>query len=182
MAHIDLPEHLPGITGPLQFRPQTGEALSHLAQTLLRGNSPLKAAERELIAAYVSGLNECAFCHRSHAAAARSLFGVERSVVDAVVRDLDSAPIGQKMKALLRIAAKVQQGGRNVAPEDIAAARMYGADDVEIHDTVLVAAAFCMYNRYVDGLATWAPEDGPVYDAMGDHLAAEGYGAANRNA
>ena len=68
-----------------------------------------------------------------------------------------SAPISAKLKALLRIAASVQRGGRNVSSADVAAARAEGATDLEIHDTVLIAAVFCMANRYVDGLATWPP-------------------------
>jgi hypothetical protein len=62
-----------------------------------------------------------------------------------------------------------------VTAEDVANAREAGATDLEIHDTVLIAAAFCMYNRYVDGLATWQPEDPAMYAKMGEHLATHGY-------
>ncbi len=79
------------------------------------------------------------------------------------------------MRALLTIAGKVQKDARQVSEADIAAAREQGATDKEIHDTVLIAAAFCMYNRYVDGLATWTPRDESLYDQHGAELATRGY-------
>jgi alkylhydroperoxidase/carboxymuconolactone decarboxylase family protein YurZ len=79
------------------------------------------------------------------------------------------------LKSLLVIAGQVQRGGKSVTARDVEAARQQGATDTEIHDTVLIAAAFCMYNRYVDGLATWQPQDESMYAAMGKHLASEGY-------
>ena len=89
----------------------------------------------------------------------------------SVAYDIFSA----KLKALLAIAGKVQQGGKNVLPADIDRARQEGATDREIHDAVLIAAAFCMYNRYVDGLATWAPRDAAAYRPMGARMAEVGY-------
>jgi len=79
------------------------------------------------------------------------------------------------LKALLAIAAKVQQGGKHVTSEEIKRAREEGATDIDIHDTILIAAAFCMYNRYVDGLATFTPTDSTVYDQMGARMARQGY-------
>jgi alkylhydroperoxidase/carboxymuconolactone decarboxylase family protein YurZ len=83
--------------------------------------------------------------------------------------------VSPKLKTLLAIAAKVQAGGKQVTAEDVARARAAGATDLEIHDTVLIAAAFCMYNRYVDGLATLTPTDPDVYDRMGQRMAQQGY-------
>jgi len=176
MAHISLPEGLPGITGPLAQYPETGQHLLGLAQALLRGPSSLTEAEREIIATYVSSQNGCVFCMSSHGAAARCLLGPEAAVVDQVKADFERAPISEKLKALLVIAGKVQQGGRRVSEADVARARAAGADDKAIHDAVLVAAAFCMYNRYVDGLATFAPTDPAEYARMGEGLARNGYG------
>ncbi|MGA8271713.1 MAG: hypothetical protein WB919_09165, partial [Candidatus Sulfotelmatobacter sp.] len=76
---------------------------------------------------------------------------------------------------LLAIAGQVQKGGKHVTTEDIAQAREYGASDKEIHDTVLIAAAFCMFNRYVDGLATWQPRDPEIYREIGKQTAKLGY-------
>lgn len=178
MAHIPVPDGMPGIRGLMAFRPETARPLNLLAETLLQGPSTLTKGERELIAAYVSNLNACPFCASSHGAIARHHLG-DAAIVEQVMNDPDEAPISPKLRALMRIAAKVQEGGRQVTDEDVAAARAEGATDIEIHDTVLIAAAFCMYNRYVDGLATWAPEDPAIYDKIGAYRAENGYLAAN---
>ena len=175
MPHIGLPEGVPGIRSALQYRPETAAPLLQLAEVLLRGPNTLTSAEREMIAAFVSSRNECRFCHASHRAAAAHNAGGDYSVVDAVRTDYEHAPVSAKLKALLAIAAKVQESGRNVSAGDIDRARAEGATDIEIHDTVLIAAAFCMYNRYVDGLATFTPDDDQVYDAMGRRMAHQGY-------
>lgn len=175
MPHINTGNEMPGIVSLLFYKPRTGRALSAFAHTILHGPSPLSKGERELIASYVSHLNACSFCHDSHSAAANCHFGDDKNV-QAVKKDLNTAPVSEKMKALLRIAAKVQQNGKNVLPEDVAAAKKAGAVDEEIHDTVMVAAAFCMFNRYVDGLATPLPEDPEEeYAASGKRLSKNGY-------
>ena len=175
MAHITLPEGAPGSIGPMLAYPETEKHLNGLAEALLRGPSSLTPGERELIATYVSSRNECYFCTNVHAATARHLFGPERNVVDRVLSGDPEAPVNAKLKALLVIAGKVQKDARSVTPEDVALARAEGADDKAIHDTVLIAAAFCMYNRYVDGLATWTPKDPAAYERSGARLADEGY-------
>jgi uncharacterized peroxidase-related enzyme len=175
MPHIDLPEGFPGITGPMMAYPETESHLNSLAEALLRGPSSLTPAERELIATHVSSGNECHFCTQSHAAAARELYGGERRVVDLVLSDVQTAPLTDKMKALLNIAGKVRLDGRLVTVDDVERARGAGADDKAIHDTVLIAAAFCMFNRYVDGLATWAPAEPEAYKETGVRLANQGY-------
>ncbi len=175
MPHISLPEGFPGITGGFVFRPETAKPMRELAHVLLHGPSTLSPGERELIATYVSSRNDCYFCQTSHGAAAAAHMGKDWGLVDQVKRDFARADISEKLKALLTIAGKVQQGGKHVTAEDVAMARELGASDTEIHDTVLIAAAFCMFNRYVDGLATWQPEDQAMYASMGEHLATEGY-------
>ncbi len=171
MAHIEVEEGVPGIRSLVLFRPETGKPLYDLAQVLLRGPSPLSEAERELIAAYVSLRNDCMFCMNSHAAAAKCLYGEDKNIVDEVLKDMKQSGVSDKMKALLNIAGKVQILGKEVNPEDIAAARLLGADDREIHDTVLIAASFSMFNRYVDGLASFTPTDPAVYEEMGKRMA-----------
>jgi uncharacterized peroxidase-related enzyme len=178
MAHIDLgvdEERFPGITGPLRYQERTGRLLSELADALLRGPHSLTAGERELIAAYVSGLNECEFCCSSHSAFAAAQLDEGMSLVDQVRADLDNAPVSAKLRALLRIAAAVQAGGRGVTAAMAGAARSEGATDVEIHDAVLIAAAFCMYNRYVDGLGTLLPQDPEFYGMAAAHIIEVGY-------
>ncbi len=175
MAHIDVPEGVPGIRSLVMFRPETGKPLYELAQILLRGPSPLRPAERELIAAYVSHRNECAFCRNSHAAAARCLYGAGEGIVDELLDAGDASGLSAKMKSLLELAARVQTAGHSVTPELISATRTTGATDDEIHDTVLIAAAFSMFNRYVDGLSSLTPTDPAEYKAMGERMAKNGY-------
>lgn len=174
MPHIDLPQGLPGISSGFAFRPETAKPMRELAHILLHETNSLTPGERELIATYVSSRNDCYFCQTSHGAAAASHLG-DASVVKQVKTDFTQAPISGKLKSLLVIAGKVQQGGKHVTTEDVEAARQQEATDHEIHDTVLIAAAFSMYNRYVDGLATWQPQEESMYAQMGEHLASKGY-------
>lgn len=158
MPHIALPEGYPGIRSLFLYSPETARPLNDLVQTLLHdpATSTLTPGERELIATYTSSLNQCKYCASTHGAIAKyQLDGNEKVVLDVMHNDLAAAEVSEKLKALFRIAGKVQDNGKKVMPEDIAFARQQGATDKEIHDTVLIAAAFCMYNRYVDGLATW---------------------------
>jgi uncharacterized peroxidase-related enzyme len=176
MSHIPLREDLPGIRGLLAFKPATGVRIAELIHELLRGSSPLSVIEREQIAAHVSQLNECEFCARSHAAAVRHLdHGTAPGTHAASTNGADEVQQGSKLQALLRLAEAVARGGGQVTDEQVAAARHVGADDEEIHDTVLIAAAFCMLNRYVDGLGAVTPHDDAAYDAMGMQMAAHGY-------
>src|SRR3954462_4229449 len=176
MPHIALPPELPGIVSGFAFRPETAKPMRELAEVLLRGPNTLTSAERETIAALVSSRNDCHFCQASHTAAAAHHQEGDYSVVNAVKRDYESAPISIKLRALLTIAGRVQESGRQVTPADVPDALAAGATDREIHDTVLIAAAFSMFNRYVDGLATFTPTDDAEYDAMGQRMAREGYG------
>jgi uncharacterized peroxidase-related enzyme len=177
VPYIAVPEGIPGIRSLFAFRPEVGRALSLLADTLLHAPNTLTPGERELIAAYVSSLNACVFCHRSHAAIASCHLGDEGATADAVARDPEHAPVSDKMKALLAIAAQVQQGGQFVQETHIARARREGATDNEIHDAVLIAAAFCMFNRYVDGLRAWTPDDLEGYRMRARVVAEHGYAA-----
>lgn len=177
MPHINLSNDFPGIRSLFVYRPETAKPLNALVQVLLHNPHPtLSAGERELIATYVSSLNTCYYCTNIHGAIAKHQLGYDAETVKAVLTDVDTAAISDKLKALLKIAAKVQSGGKNVTGQEVAAAREQGATDIEVHDTVLIAAAFCMYNRYVDGLATWQPHNDELYDKMGEQRAREGYG------
>jgi len=176
VAHIDLDPGQPGILALFQFRPETAAALTGLGNALLRGPGPLPLGDRELIAAFVSRRNACAFCEQSHAATAAAQRPGGMAGVSAALDDPAGPAAGPKLAALLDIAAAVQLSGAAVTDELVMAARDAGATDTEIHDTVLIAAAFCMFNRYVDGLAAPAPDDPGAYAGMGAHIAAHGYG------
>jgi uncharacterized peroxidase-related enzyme len=177
VAHISVPEGIPGIRSLLAFRPEVAGPLGALADELLHKPNSLSRGERETIAAHVSALNGCAFCHNSHAAVASCHLGDGGEVVAAVVADAEGAPVSPKMKALLAIATRVQRGGLEVGESDIARARAQGATDKELHDTVLIAAAFCMFNRYVDGLRAFTPTDLAGYRERAQFVAEHGYGA-----
>lgn len=175
MPYIALNSAEPGIRGLLRYRPETGRPLSELAEVLLRGPSTLTRGERELIAAHVSALNDCRYCSSSHSACAAAQLPEGMTLVEQVRANPGTAPVSAKLRALLAIASAVRESGHAVTAEQIAVARAAGATDMEIHDTVLIAAVFCMFNRYVDGLATTAPDDPALYAAGAQRLVTHGY-------
>ncbi len=175
MPHITLNSDEPGIRGLLRFRPETARPLSELTEVLMRGPGTLARGERELIAAYVSGLNDCQYCASSHSACAAAQLPGGMALVEQVRADAANAPVSGKLKALLAIASAVRHSGHDVREQDVAAARAAGATDLEIHDTVLIAAVFCMFNRYVDGLAAITPDDPALYAAGAQRLIQDGY-------
>jgi len=176
MAYIEVDKSLPGIRSLMAFSPETATPMGELANLLLRSNEGLSMAERELIAAHVSFLNDCFYCHQSHGEIAVCYLNGDRDLVNKVKRDYTSAPVSDKLKSLLSIAASVQQGGKHVQPDQIEAAKAFGATDKDIHDTVLIAAMFCMFNRYVDGLAATTPSDLSTYPPRARQIAEHGYG------
>jgi uncharacterized peroxidase-related enzyme len=180
MAHIRLPDGLQGIRAAMAYRPETAKPLNELAEILLHAPNSLTPGERELIATYVSSLNDCYFCQTVHGAIAAAHLEGDEELVSCVKADFGQASISDKLKALLVIAGKVQKGGKQVTTADVEAARSAGATGIEIHDTVLIAAAFCMYNRYVDGLDTWQPHDEELYRQRGKKTAKEGYVAMSQ--
>jgi uncharacterized peroxidase-related enzyme len=177
MPHINLKNDFPGIRSAMAYSPKTAAPMSELAEILLRGNEGLTRAERELIGMYVSYLNDCFYCHHSHGEIACIYLDGDRELVEQVRKDYDKAAISDKLKSLLAIAAKVQQGGKFVTKDDVEKAKENGATDMDIHDTVLIAAAFCMFNRYVDGLATTTPTDMASYPLRAKQVAENGYGS-----
>lgn len=174
MPYIKLEDHLPGITGLLEYRKDSAQPIRDLTQVLLRGPSTLTEGERELIATVVSYNNGCKFCTSAHTAAVELLYG-ECETAERVTQNIETAPVSDKMKALLNIAKQVQQSGKSVTSESVQRAREAGATDIEIHDTVLIAALFCLYNRYVDGLSTVTPTDPKFYKSLADRIVHHGY-------
>lgn len=175
MAFISVPEGLSGIRGLLAFRPETAQGIGLLTQELLQTDIGISKGEREILAAYVSTLNDCFYCATSHAAIAKYHFNGDEEFVQKAINDPENSTLSPKMKALMAIAKEVQQHGQNVKQHHIDTARNEGATDIELHDTVLIAALFCMSNRYVDGLGTFQPKDKTLYDANGKIRAKEGY-------
>jgi uncharacterized peroxidase-related enzyme len=180
VTHIDLgvdSRMFPGMLGLLRYRPETAKPIMELAEVLLRGaaTESFTRGERELVAAYVSDRNACVYCRESHSAFAAAQLPGGPDVVAAVRADPSTAPISPKLKALLAIADAARRDGHEVTASLVEAARTAGASDVDIHDTVLIAATFAMFNRYVDGLATVAPEDPAAYAPAVDRIVNAGY-------
>ncbi len=176
MPHIDLDKNLPGMRSLMAFSPETASPMGELANLLLRSNEGLSMADRELIGTYVSYLNDCFYCQQSHGAIAVCYLDGDTELVDQVKKNYTNADIPDKLKALLTIAGSVQKGGKFVTAEQVEAAKALGATDRDIHDTVLIAAAFCMFNRYVDGLASNTPTDLSSYPLRAKQIAEMGYG------
>jgi uncharacterized peroxidase-related enzyme len=131
-----------------------------------------------MIATYVSSENDCYYCQSCHGSTAAQHLGgtpADYELINQIKQDYERAPVSDKLKALLAIAGNVQKGGKYVTVEDVDRARRHGASDKEIHDTVLIPAAFCLFNRYVDGLATWQPRDPELYREIGQQTASLGY-------
>ena len=176
MPHIDVDENLPGIRALLAFSPTTAAPIGELANLMLRTNEGLSMADRELIASYVSYLNDCFYCHQSHGEIAVCYLDGNRELVEQVKSDYTKANISPKLKALLAIAGSVQKGGKYVTSQQVEHAKSLGATDKDIHDTVLIAAMFCMFNRYVDGLAASTPSDLSGYPLRAKQIVEHGYG------
>lgn len=178
MPHITLDERFPGVVGLVRYRPESGALINALAELMLRGENALSSGERELIAAHVSTVNECGFCSSAHAACAAAQLPGGGEYVGKVLADPAGAEVPPKLAALLAIAGATAVGGHAVTAELVEAARTAGAGDVEIHDTVLIAAMFAMMNRYVDGLGTALPEDPAFYAEGAAAITAYGYAVA----
>jgi len=176
MPHINFNNDFPGIRAALAYRPETAGPIGELTDLLLRDNEGLSRSDRELIAMYVSHLNDCSYCSQSHAAIARIYLKADEELIELIKRDYRQAPISDKLKTLLNVAGRVQESGKAVSPADIEQARSTGASDRDIHDTVLIAALFSMFNRYVDGLDTVTPTDKKSYVVRAQQVADNGYG------
>lgn len=131
--------------------PSTSKPLLEFHEALLRGESSLTVAERELIAAYVSGLNVCSYCHGVHTATAEA-FGVDENLLESLLHDVDSAPVDEKMKPVLRYAQKLTLTPSRMTPADADAIYAVGWDEQALHDAVAVCGLFNLMNRLVEGL------------------------------
>ena len=150
--------------------PDTAGPLIDYHEVLLRGPSPLSVAERELIAAYVSGVNSCGYCHGVHTATAAA-FGIPEQTLTALLTDIDTSPVDERLKPLLHYVGKLTRTPSRMTEADAAAVFAAGWDDRALHDAVSVCALFNFMNRLVDGLGISA---GPDYFAVSAQRLAEG--------
>jgi len=163
------------------LRPDVARPLSAFMEELMRAENSLSRGERELIATFVSSLNDCFFCTQAHGGVAQHYLQCDLSLIDQVKSNFHRADLSPKMKTLLTLAGSVQKGGKFVTTEQIEDAKKEGATDREIHDTVLIAAAFCMFNRYTDGLDTWAPTEQHFYLDRARDIAEAGYSISHHS-
>lgn len=181
MPHITVNAQMPGIFGLFNYRPETAKPLLEFCEALLRDNTSLSRGERELIAGHASNLNASPFCANGHFAIAAAQLEDGEAVVDGVRSRSAEPAISPKMRALLNIATKVTADGKTVQDSDVAAARDAGASERDVHDAVLITAAFAMFNRYVDGLGAVVPEDPEFYRSMALGLISQGYAAGTHS-
>lgn len=153
---------------------ETYRQLVGFNQVAMRGPSPLTAAERETIAAYVSGLNDCQFCYGVHSATATAL-GIPAGAVSAALDDIDTTEVPERLTPLLRYVRKLTLAAASITAADAQAVFDAGFDERALHDAVAVAALFNMMNRLVDGLGIVGDE--PLFLKSGQLLAAAGYPA-----
>jgi uncharacterized peroxidase-related enzyme len=152
--------------------PDTARPLIDYHQALMRGESPLSEAQRELIAAYVSGVNACDYCHGIHQTTAQA-FGVGEDLLTALLADLETANIDEPMRTLLRYVVKLTTDPAKVTPTDAQHVLAAGWDERALHDAVSVCALFNFMNRFVNGLGITAAPD--YADLSGNRLAEGGY-------
>lgn len=175
MAHISLDPNLPGMRALLAFRPVIAPPLLTLMQTIMRSNEGLSMGERELIATYVSRLNNCYNCHQIHGEVAQCFFENQPNLVEQIKEDYENAPVTARQKVILAIAGSVQLGGQFVTEKQIDEAKIVGLTDLEIHDTVLIASLFCFFNRYIDGLGVESTDTPESFKIRAKMIAKMGY-------
>ena len=152
--------------------PDTARPLLDYHELVMRGPSPFTVAERELIAAYVSGVNECGYCHGVHTATAEA-FGLPEGLLEALLSDLDTAPVDDKTRAVLRYVGKLTTSLSRLTDEDAAAVLAAGWEERALHDAVIVCALFNFMNRMVNGLGIKA--DDTYFALSGKRLRDVGY-------
>ena len=198
-----LPPNLPGMTALGAYRPDVYAQMAALADNMLATGHPdstLDPSEREMIATYVSSLNNCTYCMTTHGAVAVAHMSSTQSesaaqgtqtpkataekIVNStcIKRDdgVDEIEERPKLRSLLQVAAQVHESGQSITPEAVAEAKAFGATDMDIHDTVLIAALFCMFNRYVDGLTGELSGNIEQLKEVGTVIAERGYAARSK--
>jgi uncharacterized peroxidase-related enzyme len=139
----------PQIWHMFAFQPHATKHLERFTQAIMRDPGPISPGLRELIAAYTSARNDCPFWLKSHAAVAAELLGDE-ALVGGVIKDLESSPLAEAEKALLRFVDKVNRDSIRIGPPDIEALRQAGWDEAAIYYAITVCALFNFYNRWID--------------------------------
>lgn len=175
MAHISLDPNLPGMRSLLAFRPAIAPSLLGLMQTIMRSNIGLSIGERELIATYVSKLNNCSQCFQIHGEVAKCFFIDQPTLINEILEDSNLSTITERQNVILNIAKNVQRGGLFVTAKQIEEAKLKGISELEIHDIVLIASLFCFFNKYSDGLGLTSNDTPETLSKRGQIMAEFGY-------
>jgi uncharacterized peroxidase-related enzyme len=135
----------------LKLSPAAGVALIEMHEPLMRGPSPLSEGERELIATYVSGLNECQYCYGVHSETAKAYDDIPSDAVDKMMTDLDSAGLPENMIPILKFARKLTEKPSSVTDDDAKAVFDAGWSEKALHDAIMVTCCFNFMNRLLEG-------------------------------
>lgn len=138
------------VRNAMTLNPAASRLLIAYHTQILRGPSPLRPAERELIAAFVSGLNACTYCHGVHAATARA-FGIDEAVLANLVSDPECGGVDEKLRPIFRYVRKLTLTPSRMVVADARQVFAAGWDERALHDAISVAALFNFMNRYVEG-------------------------------
>lgn len=172
MVHLPSMPKNASLLDVFRMFPETNEPLIAFHEVLLRGPSPFTEGERELVAAYVSGLNGCRYCHGVHTATAERL-GIEPGAIASLLNGDDTAAIPDRMRPVLNVAKKLTQSANGVTQRDVDAVFAAGWNETAFYHLVAVAALFNYMNRLVEGLGI---ELNPGYaQAAARRLADRGY-------
>jgi uncharacterized peroxidase-related enzyme len=147
--------------------------LDKASQEIMRGKSNFTNAQKEVFAAYVSGLNACSFCYGSHAAVAKN-FGVDTNTIEALIEDIDTAPVNENEKSLYKYLKKLTQSPSKLIERDAEAVFQAGWSEKDLQDVILIGCLFNFYNRLLDGHGIKGSS--AIYKFGGEHLHKNGYG------
>jgi uncharacterized peroxidase-related enzyme len=161
-----------GVRHILALNPAAGQALVMFHTAALRNDGPLTPKDKELIAAYVSGLNACQYCFGVHSQTAQA-FGVTEDVLTQLLADVDTAPVDEKLKPLLRYARKLTQEPSRMTTADAQAVFDAGWNEAALHDAVLTICLFNFMNRLLEGHGVKG--DAALYEMRGKALKEQGY-------
>lgn len=155
-----------------RFEPRIWKHFTEFSRELMRGPSPLSPGERELIAGFVSGLNACEFCHGAHTAAAVA-FGFPEDLMPVLLNDIDSAPMDERLKPILKYAKKLTLTPAKMIQADADAVFAAGWDELALHHAVAVVARYNLVNRLIHGHGIEANPD--TFRSRGAHIAGKNH-------
>lgn len=175
MAFITLDNTLQGMRQLLAYKPIIAGPMLALMEGVMRSNDGLSLGERELIASYISYLNDCRHCQIIHGEIAQCLLNDDDFIMDTLRSNFKELKLNPRINAILNIVKCIHLGGKHVGASQIDAAKKIGITEMEIHDTVLISSMFCMFNRYIDGLGLESTDTELSFKQRAKQIAENGY-------